>query len=409
MEALEEIKKIGSDLDTKYKTVVELSKQTDEKSQKALEEIKKEIESGRKEQGELIKKQQEHLDALETKMKKGELEVGVKKSFDQELADQFKGKESDFAQLKEGKVKGLSFEIKAAANLLLGTNYTGSVGLTTWDSEWSRPLRRQPFLRQLVTTRPVNSMYIAYAEMKNRDGAATGVLEGGVKPLIDFDIVEASKKVEKIAAVMKTSKEALADIAGLRAEINTELVEAVNIELDRQLLSGTGTSPEISGIITLITSAISVVGTPFATGVDDPNNFDVLRVAAAMVAQNFFNPNYAILNPLDAAAMELVKDANGNYVLPPFSTANGQIIGGLRIVTNQAMTLGNFLVGDFSKDILGIREEINIQVGYENDDFRRNLVTILAEMRAVNYIKSNNLGAFVRGTFATVRTAITAA
>lgn len=424
MEITEEIKKLGSDLDAKIKTALDLSKNTDEKSQKALEKLNGDIDAKFKSYDDLVKKQQEHLDALETRIKKGDLDAKQErdKTFDEQFDSAINVKQIDGRSVaeklkllkdkKEG-VTSLSFEMKAAANMLIGTNYTGSVGLTSWDNDLTRPARRQPFMRQLVTTRPVNSLYVAYAELKNRDGAANTVAEGAAKPQIDFDWVEASKKVEKIAAFIKTSKEALDDIVGFRSEINTELVDAVNLKLDEQILSGNGTTPNLTGIITYLTSAMAVTGTPFATAgsdpVVDPTNFDVIRVAAAIIQARFFNPNYIVMHPYDLAGLEMLKDANGNYILPPFSTANNAQIGGVRVVANTGITAGTFLIGDFSKDVLGIREEINIQVGYENDDFTKNLVTILAEMRAVNYIKSNNLDAFARGSFATVKAAIAAA
>jgi HK97 family phage major capsid protein len=419
VEVKEQIEDLGKQLNAEIKKALALSEQTDSNSKKKFEEINANIDQKFSKYDDLVKKQQEHLDALETRIKKGDLDAKAEreKTFIDHFNEGINAKQLDGRSVaeklkllkdrKEG-VNSLSFEMKAAGNMLIGTNYTGSVGLTTWDNDLSRPARRQPFMRQLVTTRPINSLYVAYAELKNRDGAAGTVAEGVKKPQIDFDWVEASKKVEKIAAFIKTSKEALDDIVGFRSEINTELVDAVNLKLDEQILSGDGVTPNLTGILTYLTSAISVVGTPFATAVDSPNNFDVIRVAAAIVQNSFFNPNYAVMHPYDLASMELVKDANGQYVLPPFSTANGAVIAGVRVVANQGMTLGNFLVGDFSKDTLGIIEEINIQVGYENDDFTKNLVTILAEMRAVNYIKSNNLGAFTRGTFSTVKTAITA-
>ena len=71
------------------------------------------------------------------------------------------------------------------------------------------------------------------------------------------------------------------------------------------------------------------------------------------------------------------------------------------------MTEGEFLVGDFNKSNLRIREELNIQVGFVNDDFTKNLFTILAETRATHYVKSNHYGAFVKGTFSTSITALT--
>ncbi len=48
-----------------------------------------------------------------------------------------------------------------------------------------------------------------------------------------------------------------------------------------------------------------------------------------------------------------------------------------------------------------------MKVGYENDDFTKNLMTILVEARTVHYIKNNHLNAFVQGDFATAIAAIT--
>ena len=78
----------------------------------------------------------------------------------------------------------------------------------------------------------------------------------------------------------------------------------------------------------------------------------------------------------------------------------------LAVVSTNYMTEGDFLVGDMRRDYMKVREAVNIQVGYVNDDFKRNMVSILAEARLVNYIKANDFGAFVSGTIATAITAI---
>jgi hypothetical protein len=44
---------------------------------------------------------------------------------------------------------------------------------------------------------------------------------------------------------------------------------------------------------------------------------------------------------------------------------------------------------------------LQVFIGYENDDFSRNRVTVIAEWRGLCVVKSNNEGAFVKGTFAT--------
>jgi HK97 family phage major capsid protein len=100
--------------------------------------------------------------------------------------------------------------------------------------------------------------------------------------------------------------------------------------------------------------------------------------------------------------MDLTKDSTGNYTYSMQITIDGTTtVKAVPVIENNGIAVGTYVVGDMSKDNLRIREEMNIQVGYVNDDFTKNLVTVLAEMRACNYVKSNHYGAFVAGTFAT--------
>jgi hypothetical protein len=49
---------------------------------------------------------------------------------------------------------------------------------------------------------------------------------------------------------------------------------------------------------------------------------------------------------------------------------------------------------------------IDVQVGLENDDFTKNLVTVLAEWRGLALVKTNERSAFVAGVFATDKAAL---
>jgi hypothetical protein len=75
-------------------------------------------------------------------------------------------------------------------------------------------------------------------------------------------------------------------------------------------------------------------------------------------------------------------------------------------VENPGVPVGDFYVGDFTKANLRIREEMNVQVGYVNDDFTKNLVTVLCETRAAAFVKSNHYGAIVKGNFTTAKAAL---
>lgn len=334
-------------------------------------------------------------------------EKAITKNFEAELKEQIVKQEAALKNLYEKGDGKLNLTMKAAGTMLISTNYTGgTVGLTNFDNDFARIQRRQPFMRELVRVLTTDNMYIAWAEQANPDpGVAGMVAEGAAKPQTDFDIVERTAKVEKIAVWIKVSKEALADIKFLQSEINTELRELVELKLDEQILKGDGTSPNLVGILDVAPTFAAI--STMALLVPTPNRFDVIMAAVAQIAAANFMADTVVLNPADYYAMQLVKDGEGRYLLPPFTSQDGMIIAGLRVVANNGVTAGNFLVGDFKKDNLAIREEFNIQIGYVNDDFTKNLVTILAEMRAVNYIKTNHLNAFVQGTFATAITALT--
>jgi HK97 family phage major capsid protein len=181
-------------------------------------------------------------------------------------------------------------------------------------------------------------------------------------------------------------------------------MELVELKLDAQILSGDGTGDNLEGIL-LNATAWSAGG--FALSIPTPNEFDVLRVAIAQDQGLEFNANYIVLHPEDCAKMELTKTTQGEYTYAMSYIVDGIVrVKSIPVVENTGITAGTFLVGDFSKSNLRIREDLNVQVGYVNDDFTKNLMTILCEARAVHYVKSNHYGAFIKGTFSTAKTAL---
>lgn len=381
-----------------------------ERSQKNYDDIKADFKAQEEKIRELDNTQKE---LLKSNGRLSLLGGESSKSFQEQVLDNMKKFGSDLSRMKENKSMAVGFNVlfntKAAGTMTSGNYSGGNVGLSSWDSDFARVVRRNPFLRQIISTRPMNNQGIAWAEQANADPGEAGMTaEGAAKTQTDFDVVERRETAKKITSYIKVSKEALDDVSYLASEINQELVELIELKLDEQILSGDNLGQNLKGILTY-TPSFSVAATVLANGVDEANNFDVLRAAAWQIANSGkgkFQPNYALVNPIDAALMDLTKASDGHYVMPPFVSAGGQTIYGLKIIENVGVTAGDFLVGDFRKSILGIREDINIQVGYENDDFTKNLVTILGEMRAFHYIKTNHVNAFVKGTFSTAKTAM---
>lgn len=304
-------------------------------------------------------------------------------------------------------IQGVTMVVKANTDPI--TEYTsysgGTVGLSAWDPEYARVVRRMPYIRQIVRSKPTSKGYIAWAEQSGVEGSAGGTAEAASKNQGTFDTVEANMQLRKRTYFIKTSKENLDDLPFMANEINTEIFEVISIDLDNQILQGDNTSQNLKGILEYAPT-LSVSGTDLANGVAKAQNWDVLRVAAAQIAVNGagrFMPNYGIMHPWDVAAMDLSKATDGVYVIPPFISDSGRRVAGMIIIENTGIDEGTFLVGDFNKSNLAIRNDIQISIGYDGNDFTKNLVTILGEVRAAHYIKTNHINAFVQGTFSTAK------
>lgn len=361
-----------------------------------------------------IKKQMEEMAEDVAKAKEnGGKAMNLKKSLGALVVEKLKEMQ---VTSKLGKSERKTFDIdynvvNKVAGTMLTTNVdavgTNSIpfSLSEAESGLTRVVRRRPWIIEIANTSTTSKKYVQWAEQENPDGGAAATAEGADKSQADFDWVEKSAEVVKVTAFIKVSKESLDDLDGLQNEIDTELKELVLLQADADLLSGDGVAPNLNGILNQDTaySAGSFEGT-----VDSPNKYDVLRTAIAQVVKNHFIPNYILMHPDDVASMDLVKGDDGHYVLPPFKSADGMVISGVRILENTGQTVDKFTVGDFTKLNVKVREGFGIDVGYDGNDFKKNLLTILGEMRLVCYIKSHHQVAFVSGDFSDAITALDA-
>lgn len=379
---------------------------------KGLEDLKKQVGEAASKAD--LQKANDAIEEVGLKLKAISEDAGkknVSKSFAEQVYDglvALKAAEK-LAGLKDRKNGSFeSFTVKAAGTMTTANvDAVGTNGLSMLLNQFEPGItpipRSQPFFAQLLNIGRTTGNTVSYAEMKNPDGGAGMTGEGSAKTQADFDIVEAKADVKKVTAYIKTSKEALDDIAALQAEINSELITLVKNKLDAQLLSGDGTGNNLTGVTT---AATAFAAGSFANAINAANNFDVLAVAVNQIMTAEvqsgepagFMPNYIVMNPTDVIKMKLTKDSNNQYIFPVSMPGISEVIN-VPVISNARMTVDKFLVGDFTKAQLRIREDVNIQIGYENDDFTKNLVTILAEMRAAAFVKSNHAKAFVYGDF----------
>ena len=82
------------------------------------------------------------------------------------------------------------------------------------------------------------------------------------------------------------------------------------------------------------------------------------------------------------------------------------MLDGTPILENNDITIGSYLIGDFSKATIVQKSGITVEVGLDGSDFTKNMRTILAEWRGQLFVQNNDTTAFVKGVFATDAAAI---
>lgn len=413
-----ELAELHSDFNSELQASL-MNEVTSKAKSEDLEALKSKIES----LGEFTSK--ESFTELETKYKALALELTKLKDADKStlkkvdsIESVLKANEEALAELMSRKsTKGISMEFKAVGTMGTGNvipTTAGGISVLLNDAETGilGIPRSRPFFSQLFPSSPTTGNTVSYAEMVTPEGGAAMTAEGALKSQADFNLEEKAVNVRKVTAYIKTSKESLSDIPALAGEINNELLTLVELKADAQILSGDGTGQNLTGI-TSVASAFAAGD--FASAIPTPNEYDVINVAINQIEiaevisgePAGFMPNIIVMNPTDIKRMKLTKSTTGEYV---FDTVEGIQIGtqidSVPVLANPRMPKGYFLVMDSSKGTIRIRENANLSIGYENDDYTKNLVTILAEKRLAFYIKAQNVKAFVYGAFATAKTAI---
>lgn len=305
----------------------------------------------------------------------------------------------DMNSVKDGK----SINLQTKETTIVG-DYTGNIALSVLEAGVNRIARQIPKVRNAMSIGTTTSKFVTYIQ-QTLQSTATYIGEGVVKNEGDLKYSEISVEVKKVAGFIKISKEMLEDLAFVRNEVNTDLMETIDNQIENALLNGNGAGANLNGIIN---QAVTWTAGTFLNTVISANLADVIRTGVAQIETAKFVASHVVLHPRDVAKLSLSKTSAGEYTYGAFVVnpiTGDPTIAGLPIISTTFMAEGTFLVGDMTKAQLRTREGMNIQVGYEGDDFKRNMVTILCEARLVSFIKLNDVGAFVKGN---IQTAIVA-
>lgn len=402
-----ELKDLLAQLET-LKT--ELLKATDEKTKTSLEaEIKKLNEAATKAQADAKKELDETKADLATtketlaKVVKAQDEMlaegnkrSVKqasKSFNELISDVITDNKDSIADFANGKIKSTGkMDMKAVGDMSFSANFsTADTSVSTLrPGIISLPKRRLHIRELLQPGSMTGSTYTYIKEVTTGEGNPAAVLEGAFKEQLDIDLQEVDSPTQIIAGWLRISTKMMEDVQGLTTFLQTRLLEKLLRVEDTQLLYGSGSNPNLSGI----TTAGNFLAAQSASTIDVEQIID----AASQLEMRDREANGILVSPLDYYRMLLYKaSTSGEYTLPGNSglvtVINGQVyIAGIPVYKSTAMQTDKFIVGDWVMGAnLITRSAPKVEFFYEDGtNVRENKVTVRVEERIAFPIYGND-------------------
>jgi len=232
-------------------------------------------------------------------------------------------------------------------------------------------------IRQLIPTITVNSNAVdSLREASNTNNAAE-VAEGSAKPESAVTFEQYNVPIQTVAHWIKVSNQLLADAPAVSAYIDTRLRDGLAQRVEGQILNGDGTTPNLSGLL----DAGNFTSFTPETGANLVESINKAKYALWATGNM---PDTVIVNPADWGAMELAREGSGTgaYLYGAPGTNAGMSPFGVQVVLSNHMAAGSFLIGSLrASATIFQREGAVVEMGFINDDFTKNLVTIRAEER----------------------------
>lgn len=265
----------------------------------------------------------------------------------------------------------------------LGARYKATLDeATAWPQQAVRVPTIVPFalrrvrVTDLIPKGDTTQIAVVYMEETTFTNAAAAVAEGAVKPEGTIDLTERTAPVRKVAVTLPVTDELMADAPAIRSYVDARLSTMVELAEENYILNGTGTAPQILGIMNNANILTQAKGA-------DPTPTAIYEAIVKIQTTAFSDPSGVVIHPLDWQDIITLQDSTGRYIWGNPSDSQVQRIWGLPVVSTTAQTQNTALVGDFAMGAMLFRRQgLTIEMTNSNeDDFKRNLLRIRAEIR----------------------------
>ena len=242
--------------------------------------------------------------------------------------------------------------------------------------------RRRMFLRDLMSVQGTGLKVVPYvretSQTTNETGAAM-TSEGSAMAEVTATFENYTAIIEKITAWLPITDEIATDAPTLRGYIDTRLAYMLDVREEVQVLTGSGTSPNVLGLDNASPQTQTVVASDFPACIGQ---------AIGKVENYDGDANGVACNPLNYWVAVTTRHANAldngfGGTAPSTRPADGNITFGLPAVRSRGVTSGYAYVGDWRLGgTIFDRQETTITVGDQHSDyFTRGLQVVKATKR----------------------------
>jgi HK97 family phage major capsid protein len=251
------------------------------------------------------------------------------------------------------------------------------------------PLGRYPLtIRQLIDVRTTGSDTVEFVRQTQQVTQAAPVAESnittptgatgeitGEKPEATIRFERVTETVKTIAVWIPATKRALSDASQLRGLVDSELRDDLAEELESQLLTGDGAGENFTGLANTASTLAQAFDTNIAV--------TARKALTNLLVNGKTMPSGWVLNPVDWEAFDLLQDDQGRFYWGGPMAMGPRTLWGSPVAQGFFQTAGLGWLANWMKAVLWDREQGSISVSDSHSDFFiRNLVAILAELRA---------------------------
>ena len=247
---------------------------------------------------------------------------------------------------------------------------------------------RELTLESLFVSLPTSSNAVDFVRENVFTNNAAGKLEGVQRGESAVTTELRQKPVADVGHFIKISRQLANDNAALAAYINLRMRYGVDLAVENQIINGDGAAGNMEGLLlagNFTAHGYTAVSLDAKFGAGKWTRLDLLRTIIADCMTSNYPADAIILNPVDWAILETLKDAQGRYLIGNPNDGSAPKVWKKPVIESNAMTEDQVIVLSAANCATFYnREGIVVEMSEsDSDNFTKKLVTIRAERRCL--------------------------